>query len=256
MFLRRLLFLFFLILFCVSCSSESEETDVDERSRSEVIIDSAIAVTGGDLLDNGTISFTFRNRAYLMENDSRKFLYQSSYQTDFGFLINRLNNAGFERSIDSKPIVLSESDSLSGAAALNSVIYFAFLPYQLKAQAVNSSYGGMETIGEVEYHKINVSFDKEGGGRDHEDEFIYWIHPETYKVDFLAYSFEVNDGGTRFRQAKNSRHINGILFQDYNNFKGPADPDSLKQISRLFNEKKLELFTEIKLENIRIDLKE
>jgi hypothetical protein len=38
--------------------------------------------------------------------------------------------------------------------------------------------------------------------KDFDDEYMYWIK-DTRKVDYLAYSYHVNDGGVRFRAAFN-----------------------------------------------------
>jgi hypothetical protein len=50
-----------------------------------------------------------------------------------------------------------------------------------------------------------------------DDELHYWINKDTHKIDYLAYSCQVNDGGVRFRSAFNTR-VAGVTFQDYINY--------------------------------------
>jgi hypothetical protein len=38
------------------------------------------------------------------------------------------------------------------------------------------------------------NFGQDGGGKDFDDEFHYWINKQTHKVDYLAYSYRTNDG--------------------------------------------------------------
>ena len=58
-----------------------------------------------------------------------------------------------------------------------------------------------------------------GGGEDFQDEYRYWIDPESGHIDYLAYNYHTDGGGTRFRKAKNRRKKEGFVFQDYINFK-------------------------------------
>ena len=101
------------------------------------------------------------------------------------------------------------------------MVYFATLPHKLKDPAVNKSYKGTTTIKGKTYHVLQISFNEEGGGVDHEDIYHYWINTETNYIDYLAYNFIVNGGGVRFRSAYNPRTVDGIRFQDYVNYKAP-----------------------------------
>ena len=116
-------------------------------------------------------------------------------------------------------IALDARQTQGASEAVNSVIYFAILPYFLNDAAVNKRYIGKKSIEGTTYHKIEITFDVEGGGRDHDDVYVYWIDAEDYSLDYLAYSYEVNGGGVRFRSAYNSRTVGGLVFQDYINYK-------------------------------------
>jgi hypothetical protein len=54
----------------------------------------------------------------------------------------------------------------------------------------------------------------------------------------------------RFREATNARSINGILFQDYINYKPKTEDIALAELEKLFLSDELEKLSEINLENI------
>ena len=60
----------------------------------------------------------------------------------------------------------------------------------------------------------------------------------------MAYSFHVNGGGVRFRQATNERFIEGIRFVDYNNLKIENAFTSLENLAKAFEKGKLEKLSE------------
>jgi hypothetical protein len=136
--------------------------------------------------------------------------------------------------------------------SINSVHYFAYLPYGLNDPAVNKKLLGETQIGDGQYYKVEVTFDKIGGGEDFEDIYIYWINKETFKPDYLAYEFNTDGGGARFRKAFNERIINGIRFVDYYNYKA-SENISVYELEALFKLKKLELLSTIRLEDISVN---
>ena len=99
------------------------------------------------------------------------------------------------------------------------------------------------------YDAIEITFNQQGGGKDYDDVFYYWINKQTQKVDYLAYSYHVNEGGIRFREAYNRRVVGGITFQDYINYEAPLGTP-LKELPKLFEENKLKELSRIDMENI------
>jgi len=95
-----------------------------------------------------------------------------------------------------------------------------------------------------------VTFDQEGGGVDHEDVYVYWVHKQDMTVDYLAYSYQVNGGGVRFRSAYNRRKIGGIIFQDYINYKHDKDTP-VSSLDALYETGKLTELSKIELKNIK-----
>jgi hypothetical protein len=67
-----------------------------------------------------------------------------------------------------------------------------------------------------------VKFKQENGGTDFDDIYMYWFDQQTGHLDFFGYNYQVDGGGTRFRKAVNRRTVNGIMIQDYINYR-PKD---------------------------------
>jgi len=238
-------------LFIISCTNESVDSNVDPRSDSEIVIDSAIVYHGGARYSNSEIHFGFRDKQYSVSSTGSSFVYSSSHTDSLGRHERKLANIGFESFLNGDRLKLSAKDSAAQAGSLNSVVYFALLPSLLKDEAVKQEIDGEENIKGKDYYRIKVTFSEDGGGSDYDDIYLYWFDKEDYSMDYLAYSFHVNEGGSRFRAAYNSRRINGIIFQDYENYKGPA-PDSLKFIGDLYKAEKLPLLSRIELNRIAV----
>lgn len=217
------------------------------------IVDKSIDDSGGILFEDHTVSFEFRDRTYVSENDKGKKVLKRIFQVDSVTITDVKTGNDFQRHMNDSLVAVS--DSLAGryANSVNSVHYFARLPYGLNDAAVNKELLGKETIQGKEYYKIKVTFDQNGGGDDFDDVYVYWFDLKTFKPDYLAYSFHVNDGGQRFRKAYNERYVNGIRFVDYENYK-PKDEDSdILKIGQLFNSGELELLSKIELTDIKVE---
>lgn len=217
------------------------------------IIDQAIEAHGGENYDGAHISFSFRDRNYEIKLDGGKYTYERTWEDSLGKVHDVLDNRGFVREIDGKRMNLSGEDQNRYANSLNSVVYFALLPQPLNDPAVNAIYLGTDTIKSEPYHKIQVSFDQQGGGTDFEDVFVYWFHQDKYTMDYLAYEFHVNGGGTRFREAYNVREVNGIRFADYINYTDTLHDFSLAEYDTQFKDDLVQELSRIDLENLKVE---
>lgn len=236
--------LFFCVFLLGSCQTQSD---------AEKIIDKAISAHGGEQYKHAKIAFDFRERHYQIMLNQGLFTYQSIRQDSIGKVHDQLSNDGFIRKVNNQEIELSEEDQSKYANSLNSVVYFALLPYFLNDPGVNKELIGEDTIKGQPYYEIKVTFDKENGGKDYEDEFVYWIHQQNYTMDYLAYQYHVDGGGTRFREAYNTRGINGIRFADYINYESTIKNFALEDYDQLFEEGKVKELSRIKLENIQVE---
>lgn len=218
------------------------------------IIDKTIANHGGELYEHSRTTFEFRDIEYIAEYDYGRYMYQRRMQDSLGTIVDKMTNNSFTRTINGDTVEVSDEKIEDYSSSINSVIYFALLPYKLNDAAVIKEYLGQTTIKGEPYYEIMVNFKQEGGGEDHEDTFVYWIHQENHTMDYLAYRFHVDGGGTRFRDAYNVRTVNGIRFADYHNYGGPDMETPLQTYDELFEKGELEKVSEINLENIEVEI--
>ncbi len=239
--MRNILLLAFVLL--ISCQQKTELS-------SQEIIDKAIETAGGNSFDKTEICFDFRGKQYISTRNKWKFQLERITIDSVRTTRDVLNNTGFKRFINDSLINLPDSLSFRYKNSVNSVHYFAYLPYGLHDKAVKNKLMGEVSINGKNYYKIEVTFTEAGGGADHEDVYLYWIEKEKFTMDYLAYKFQVNDGGMRFRDAYNERNVNGIRFADYDNYKPKNKSVDFYTLDKLFEENQLEKVSKVELQNI------
>lgn len=236
-----------LSILLVSCENHEETA--------QSIVDKAIENAGGEKYENSRISFEFRNRKYISTRKGGKFRFERIFQdTLTGEIRDVLDNDGFKRELNGNRIQLPDSLVRAYTNSVNSVHYFMELPYGLNDPAVNKKLIGKDNIEGKEYYEIAVSFDKQGGGKDHDDEYLYWINSENYTVDYFAYNYDTEDAGVRFRKAVNPRTINGIRFADYLNYGYSNYKVDLSKLDSLYEADDLFEVSTIKNKNIEVKL--
>lgn len=242
-------FLLFIILFFASCTEEKKQLTADE------IVDKAIKNAGGERYKNTEIDFVFRNREYSSKREGGEFSLERKMTDSTGNNIHDiLNNEGFKRLVNDTLVEVADSMKVAYGNSVNSVHYFVQLPYGLNAKAANKELIGKDSISGREYYEVKVTFAENGGGTDHEDEYMYWIDTKNFEVDYLAYNFETNDGGLRFRKAFNHRIIEGIRFVDYENYKYDDLSTPLNELDDLFENRELELLSVIETKDVKVKL--
>lgn len=222
-------------------------------SEAQSTIDKAIEAHGGNKLQEAQVSFDFRDRHYTYTRQNETFIYTREFTDSLGQVRDVLTNSRFYRLIDGDTATLTDERIKAFSNSVNSVLYFAVLPFGLNDPAVNKEFLGETEIEGETYHLVKVTFNQEGGGEDFEDQFLYWINSETNTMDYLAYSYKTEGGGVRFRKAVNPRLVEGIRFQDYINYKPKTKEASLEEMEDLFKKGELEVLSEIKLENIQVE---
>jgi len=238
-----------------SCADSSDMPEGSEPITAQHIVDKAIDVYGGDILENARVTFDFRGREFVMTRNSGVFSYERIYTDSTGANIHEIiSNDGFTRLTNGEQIDTDEDLLARMERSVNAVVYFTRLPTQLNDGAVIKRYLGESDIEGEKYHEIEVTFEQEGGGRDYQDRFIYWFHAERYTMDYMAYYYYTDEQGSRFRKAVNAREIGGVKFQDYLNYSAPGiNFDNVEDYETLFNEGKVELVSEINNENIVVE---
>lgn len=235
---------YFFIIIALAISSCNQKPDAQK------IINQSIAFYGMDKIEGKTISFDFRKKHFEVQFKEGNYLYESTFSSDsLGQIKDQLSNKGFVREIIGLITPQTEKDSLKHAEAINSVVYFAFLPLKLNDPAAKKNYLNTVKIKEKTYHQIEVSFASENGGSHFDDVFYYWFDIEDASLDYLAYSA----GGNRFRSFKSSLNSEGLTLQNYINYQSKeGEKTPLKDYPQLFEKNQLEKLSEIVLENLMV----
>lgn len=237
---------FSLLVSLLSCGTAKEEMTADQ------VVRKAIATHGGEYYDNMLVEFDFRNRHFKARIEEGEYVYERTFRSDDGWVKDVYENDSFKRTINEREVRLSWENKRTYQNATNSVVYFALLPFHLDDPVINRQLMRSVKIKNEPYYKVEVTFGA-GGGENFESAYIYWIHKENFTVDFFAYSFNINGGGVRFREATTIHVVNGVRFQDYNNYTISEDYPA-HELDYAFEQGKLELVSEINLENILVEL--
>lgn len=239
--------IFFAGTLLLECRSEVELSG-------PAIINKAVEVHGGELYKHIKFEFDFRGRHFSAERKNGKFLYEKFYSDSTGNVRDYLDNSGAFREVNDEPVDLDDNTLSRIAGSVNSVIYFASLPYPLLDRAVRSEYIGTSFIKGKNYYAVEVTFAQEGGGEDFEDKYVYWFDRETFLMDYFAYYFHVNGGGSRFRKIYNRRELSGITFSDHENFTSDEIGTNVEDYDKLFDEGKVKKVSDIVLENVKVEI--
>lgn len=244
--MKYFLMILVLALF-INCQSK------EDNLTAQKIVDKAIMTACDGHCDTAEIEFTFRDKLYRSKRNNGIYSLSRIVKNDKIDIEDVVSNDGFKRLMAGTVVTLKDTVTVAKLAdAVNSVHYFAQLPYGLNEPAVKKELLGEAVIKEQPYYELGVTFNEEGGGTDFEDKFVYWIHKDTFTVDYLAYSYATNGGGIRFREAYNPRTIGGIRFVDYNNFKPDTSAVKLTDLDAAFEAGELKLLSKIELENVKV----
>ncbi len=237
----KYLLLCVLSLYCFSCNVKDEG---DKKAKT--IINKCIEAHGGSNYQSMNVSFDFRQFKVRLQQNDGKYLYErTSIDSFHNILHDVITNDTFYHEVNGDTVALSPKDTNKFKEGLNAVAYFALLPYKLSEPAVIPQYLGESTINDQRYHKIAVSFKAEGGGKDHEDKFCYWINQKTNTMDYFAYS----NGGPRFRKAIKQTKVGGVVFQDYDNYEILDSTIATSAYDEAFRTGKAKLLSKIEQHN-------
>ena len=224
-------------------------------TRADSLVHAAIAAAGQWRLDTATVSFRFRDRVYGLDRRDGRYVYTRTWtDTATGAeVVDVLTNDDFLRTEDGRAARLKPADAERYGAAVNSVVYFAFLPRWLADPGAVRRYEALDTLGGRAYHRLRVRFRENGGGADFRDEFLYWLDAEDLSLDYLAYDYATDGGGVRFRESFNERAVGGVTVRDYRNFAPPeASSLTLDEMADAWLAGDLELLSTVALEEVRV----
>ena len=227
------------------------EPKPDGPPTAQDIVTRAIEVHGGDMFEHVEIEFDFRGARFRVWRDGGMFSFTRTYADSSGNIVEEMSNDGFSRTANAQHYEMDEREYLKLTEDVNSVVYFALLPYKLMDTSVVKKLLDPITIEGQPYHTVQVTFEQQDGGRDWEDVFVFWFHTERGTMDYLAYHYTVR-GTSRFRKAQNIRTIEGIRFADYLNYSADSLGMDVKSAPAAFQAGELLLLSEILSENVRV----
>ena len=220
----------------------------------EEVVNRSISAHGSKVFEANNVSFDFRNKSYTIQPTSNGYRYTRS-QILYGANVKDImtQRGAFTRQVNGKTVEVTDSTAFKFSESINSVAYFFMLPLPLNDQAVIKEAAGMDTIAGKVYYRVAVTFRQEGGGTDFQDQYRYWIDKDNYRVDYLAYNYQTNGGGVRFRKAINRRKIEGLVVQDYINYRPKDIATPLDSLPSLFGKGELIEVSRIEKTNIQVE---
>mgnify|MGYP006269138403 CR=1 FL=1 len=222
------------------------------------VVARSIRAHGGDVLDHAEMTFRFRDARFRLLHDGGRFRYERRYTDSLGRSVREvLSNDSLYRAVEGKRVALSDEERADVETAVNSVAYFALLPQPLHDPAVQATYDARESIDGEDYHRLVVTFQQEGGGKDWQDRFVYWFDADTYTMDFLAYAYGFGspdeEVGTRFREAYNVRPVQGVRVADYRNYAyDDLPPEQMPRYPDLWLQDSLRRVSTVDLDSVAV----
>lgn len=269
--MKKIITLLLLIVTLIACKNDPkpEKVEAQEEKSNKMpppqdggkgaqIMNTVIDSAGGNRYETATIEFKFRDAIYKSTRNCGMFELSRKKQDSSGNeTLGTVNNIGFTYYKNGEEEILADTTANNYKNSINSVHYFVQLPFGLNDPAVRKELVAEDSIQGKAYYEIQVNFAQEGGGEDFEDTYMYWVNKDSYTVDYLAYSYHVNGGGMRFREAINPRTIEGIRFVDYKNFEPKTNTTpALQDLDDLFEKNELELFSTIENKDIKVEVLE
>ncbi len=244
-----------ILALCVSifgCYEIQPPSDQKFPSYAKNTIRRAIDYQGG-ALDSANVAFVFRDHNYEGSWNGGDFRFGRMAVQGDSTITDYLTSKAFERRINKAIVQVPDSMVPRYSASVNSVWYFAMLPFRLLDPAVQETFLDSVEIRGKGYDKIRVTFREDGGGEDFQDVFVYWFDQEDASMDYLAYSYAEEGGvGLRFREAINPRRVGGILFQDYVNYRADPARFEVEQLDSAFLTDALDILSMVELEEVEV----
>ena len=217
------------------------------------VIAESIETHGGSAFDRVHMQWDFRGIPFEVARDNGRFRYQRTVSDSLGqMIVEVMENEGSWTEVEGTRHELDPRSRARLETAVNSVVYFGFLPFKLDDPPVRAEDLGSTMLAGQPYRKIQVTFQREGGGPDWEDRFIYWFHETDHTLDYLAYREAADVETTRFRQAINRRQVGGVLVQDYENYSGDPNVGDIATYDELFEAGDLRLISMVEFDGLEI----
>jgi len=123
-----------------------------------------------------------------------------------------------------------------------------FAPFTLNTNDITLTTLPDATIRSSHYYSLKATFAPEGDNTTG-DEIIMYINQESYVVTYFALNFnKISSDKLLFKRNTNFRHVDGILFYDYDLFV-ENNPDGLNELYQKYNNASLEHLGPVEIVN-------
>ncbi len=226
------------------------------------IVSRAIEHHGGDVYRHSETELDLCSKSgcfhVVARVDGDRFAFTVSGQSGGAQLEVRSSNDALEVSKDGAPLAVDANQEQKYRDWAMARVYFCFLPYRLDDPSVRQQDLGLVDWQGRRLHKVKVTFEA-GTSTDAGDEYVYWFDPESARLEYLAYSYDDNGGGLRFRRSVRHRRIGGLLFFDQENYGvdgGSADGPGLSvdSIDDAYARDRMRHVSTVRLESIEVRL--
>ena len=218
------------------------------------IVDRAIAFHGGDVYESSTTELDLCSKSGCFHVrstvDGGRYEHTVSGKSRSQDVEVRITNDAVEVHQDGKPVDV-RGDEQRRRDFVMARVYFAFLPYRLNDPGVFKRDLGIVDWEGRRLHKVKVTFTP-GSSTDADDEYMYWLDPETGRVELFAYSYRSGGPGLRFRRAVGHRRIGGLLFFDQENYGVEGDGLRVDDIDPSFVDERMRHVSTVRLEEVRV----
>ncbi len=216
------------------------------------VVNEAIERHGGMRYDSLEMSFDMGDGRFILDKKGATFMYSRQFKDSLGQPVaDFMDNDGFIRLVDGVSVGLSDDFRGELSRALEGTIFFILLPHGLNNRNARKEYIGHQNLKGEMYHVIKVGFSEGNSTEPYNATFLFWINMADQYVDYIAYELLDLDK-LRFREAYNRREVNGLIIQDYYNYK-PTDKEvTLHTLKDRYEKGKLELHSEINHKNISV----
>lgn len=219
----------------------------------ESVVAESIQAHGGRAFDRVHVRWAFREVPFEVIRDNGQFRYQRTVSDSLGqAIVEVMENEGSWIEVGGTRQEIDPQRRARLETAVNSVVFFGFLPFKLDDPPVRATDLGSADVDGQPYRKIQVTFRREGGGPDWEDRHIFWFHETDHTLDYLAYREVADVETTRFRRAINRREVGGILVQDYENYTGDPEVEDVADYDQLFEGGGLRLVSMVEFDDLEI----
>jgi len=197
------------------------------------ILEKAIIAHGGDSYNNSIITFGLDDLQYkLLRNNTVRqseitrhidsTVYKATYKN--GYAQHYINDIEQKETYFSKKFIDARLDGFS----------FVFsIPHSLKRNSIK-----LKKLEDVKIKNINyyvVKATEEIIDKNDINEFIIYVNPNTFLVEYTALEYDLHLNLKIFKRAHNTRIIKNIVFSDYYSFKPHLDTTKLEDLYKYFN---------------------